>query len=172
MPPENLPAVRKKQDPDSVVLRKLKQYLLLREDGKLFHEACKAVGVEPSTVEHWRTSNPQFRDAERTARRAGLEKVEKRLRDAAEEGEAWAIKDYLAAQVPETYGNRVQHEHSVNVNVSAANHLDKVRTLREELERRRRDTPLSVMNDNPYFRTAGETVDPDQIIVDAEIIDE
>lgn len=170
MPPEKLPAVRK-QDPDAVVLRKLKQYLLLREDGKLFHEACKGVGVEPRTVEHWRMSNPQFRDAERTARRAGLERVEKRLRDAAEEGEAWAVKDYLAAQVPETYGNKVHHEHTLDITVSAANHIDRVRTLKEELERRRRDTPLSVMNDNPYFSTAGETLDPDEIIVDAEIIE-
>lgn len=167
MPPasDNLPIRlpdQKKLANEAATLRKIKRYLLLRSQGKLFYEACKAADIPTQTIQTWRYSNPQFKDAENNSRREGAERVEAMLRDAAEEGTPWAVDKYLQAHVPELYGNKVVHEHRLDVSIDAANHLKKISDLRSELERRRRDIPQSVVDENPFIN--------DVVIVDAELI--
>lgn len=150
-------------------LRRLKRYLVLRENGLLFHEAVRGAGLLPDDIHKARNESPQFKDAERWAMSAAHEKVERVLVDAAREGEAWAVKDYLKANLPEVYGDKavVSHVHSVDVNT--ANLIEKVNGLKSELERRRADSPLTPgqMREN-VFRNLRDVEECEE---EAEILD-
>lgn len=155
----NLPA---KRDSDAETLRKLKHYVLLRQQHKLFYEACKEADLKPATVRHWREKNPQFADAEREAAAEGVEQAEKVLKKKAIEDEDYqSLTKYLEANDPR-YRKSTTTEHVLTVTLDAGNMLDRIRDLRHELARRQRDTPEVVLNESPWFR--------DDDIVDAEVI--
>lgn len=167
MPPtDNLPVKRKS---DAEILRSLKHYLLKREAGLLFHEACRLVGVDPSTVKSYRKNHPDFADAERHAVAAGVELAEAKLRDKAMDGDYQSLAKFLEAN-DDKYNKQTITERQTIVVISADNSLEKVQALREELERRKRDLPPSVVGRNPFLRQDREKFTADDDIVDAEVI--
>ena len=150
---------------DEKRLRAMKHYLLLREAGMLFYEACKSAGLEPSVVTGYRSRHPDFAEAEAQARSAGVEIIEQRLRDKAVEGDYQSIKTFLEAN-DDRYGKNSHTERSTVVIISADNAIERVQNLREELIRRQRDIPDRVLGINPFF--SRQPAD----IVEAEIVDE
>jgi hypothetical protein len=166
--PSNLPARR---DSDDETLRKLKRYLVLRSEHKLFYEACRLVDLKPETVRHWREKNPQFADAEKLAAREGIEQAEVVLRDKAMEGkDTQALLKYLEVHTDEYKPAAQRTEHVLTVTLDAGNMIDRIRDLRHELERRQRDIPTAVVQENDWFTKPG-TVDPDDLVVDAEVVE-
>lgn len=169
MPPaSNLPARR--TSPDEV-LRKLKRYLLLLEDGELHHAACKLSGLKTATVQEHRRNNPQFADAERNAKAEGIEKVEQKLKDAAMDGNLMAVETFLKAN-DERYAPKRANEFNsvIIVPITAANALERIAVLKEELERRNADIPDAFRDTNPFLNPDVKPIDQDDVIVDAEIV--
>jgi hypothetical protein len=154
-------------------LRKLKRYLLLLEDGVLFHAACKASGLTAKQVQEYRYNNPQFAEAEQHAKAEGVEKVEKKLHEAAMDGNLSAIETFLKANDERYRPQRNDAFHAVLVvPVTSANVLERIARLRDELERRDKDTPEIFRDTNPFLNPDIKPIDTDDVVIDAEVIDE
>jgi hypothetical protein len=135
-------------------LRKLKRYLLLLEDGVLFHAACKASGLTAKQVQEYRYNNPQFAEAEQHAKAEGVE-------------------TFLKANDERYRPQRNDAFHAVLVvPVTSANVLERIARLRDELERRDKDTPEIFRDTNPFLNPDIKPIDTDDVVIDAEVIDE
>lgn len=170
----NLP-VRKGPDSarEAETLRKLKRYLLLREEHVLFHAACKQAGVSAETVKKYRRENPQFAEAEAVAISAGVENAEAVLQRKALDGDYQSLKAYLEANDEKYAPKRADERHSVLiVPVNAGNLMDRIANLREELQRRANDMPGIFRETNPFVdhADAHETI-IETDIVDAEVVE-
>jgi hypothetical protein len=168
---DNLP-VKRTRDSDAEILRKLKHYLVRREEGKLFHAACRESDVSPDTVKRYRKDHPDFAEAEHAAASAGIELAEEVLQDKAMDGDYQSLAKFLEAN-DDKYKKQNITERQTLVVISADNALEKVQILKEELERRRRDIPEGVVGTNPFLRADKQAPsDPDDSYIDAEIVDE
>jgi len=167
MPPsKNLPA-KVTRASDDLTLRRLKRYLLHLEEGRLQHEACRMAELSPGTLRDWRQKNPQFREAESDAKAQGVERYERILADKALDGDYQSLAKFLEANDPDKYNRRVGREDKIAiVVVDATTALGRIQTLKEELERRERDIPLTAKNSNPWVNKR------DEDIIDAEVIRE
>ena len=163
-PANNLPAKRKS---DAEILRSLKHYLARREEGALFHKACRVSDISPDTIKRYRKDHPDFAEAERAAEAAGIELAEEVLQVKAMEGDYQSLSKFLEAN-DEKYQKRTITERQTVVVISADNALEKVQMLKEELMRRQRDIPESVVGRNPFLRQ--DKVPEDRDVVDAEIL--
>lgn len=167
-PTDNLPVRRRS---DAEILRSLKHYLLKREQGALFNRACREADVLPDTVKSYRRNHPDFAEAERVAIAAGVELAEEVLQGKAMEGDYQSLSKFLEANDTK-YQKQTLTERQTVVVISSDNALEKVQLLKEELERRRRDTPAGVVGKNPFIRSRTDIVPTrDDDVVDAEIID-
>lgn len=167
-PTDNLPVKRRS---DAEILRALKHYLLRREAGVLFNRACREADVSPDTVKNYRRNHPDFAEAEQVAIAAGMELAEEVLQTKAMGGDYQSLSRFLEAN-SEKYQKQTLTERQTVVVISADNALEKVQLLKEELMRRRRDIPAGVVGKNPFIRDpGGRAPNPDDDIVDAEIID-
>ena len=156
-------------------LRKMKRYLLLLEEGNLHHKACRLAGLKSRHVQEFAATNPQFADAIAAAKAEGVEIVEQKLLEAAtgENPNLLAVKMFLEANDEKYSPKRADQNHSVLVvTVTSANALDRIRTLKEELQRRDRDIPIGFRDVNPFLSDVGEKVPVDDQIIDAELIDD
>ena len=154
---DNLP-VKRASHTDT--LRKLKRYLVLREEGVGFHTACNRLGLPESTVNNARRDDPLFAEAERSARMIYAERHERTLHALADAGDFQSLSKTLDAEMPEKYGKRAEvRAGAILVVVDASNHIDRIAQLKEELERRRADTPLYARETNPYFQTVEDTIE-------------
>ena len=167
-PTDNLPVRRRS---DAEILRSLKHYLVRREAGTLFHRACREADVSPDTVKNYRRNHPDFAEAEQVAIAAGMELAEEVLQTKAMDGDFQSLSRFLEANDPK-YQKQTLTERQTVVVISSDNLLDKVQTLKEELQRRKRDIPAGVVGKNPFIRDPGERApSPDDDIVDAEVMD-
>lgn len=173
-PGDNLPAVikrPKRQSPDEII-RKLKRYIILLEAGKLYHAAARESGLTMATIQEHRRNNPQFADAEKHAKAEGVERIEQRLVNLAEQDNFQAIDTFLKANDERYAPKRAdQHNSVLIVAVTSANALERIQLLKEELQRRREQTPLSFRDSNPYLNPDIRPITDDEVVIDAEIVE-
>lgn len=173
---EILPIKSRNHAAEAELLRKLKRYLILREDGVLLHAALRQVGLTFEELKRERSRNPQFVEAEKVSTAAGVELVEEQLQAKALKGDYQAMSKFLEANDERYAPKRGSDHHTVLVvPVNAGNALDRIAQLREELERRRNDMPEQFLGKNPFVRDPAERRDEyeaDEDIVEAEVVDD
>jgi len=155
------------------VLRRLKRYLVLLEQGQLQHAAAKAAGLKMSQIIEHRSTNPQFADAEKVAKAEGVEIVEQKLHDAALDGNLSAIETFLKANDERYAPKRNDAYHAVLVvPITSANALERIANLRDQLERRDQEIPEVFRNTNPFLNDHIRPIQDDDTVIEAEVLDE
>ena len=133
-------------------------YVALRAQGEGHHATCQRLSVSPSTVNAFIEGDPEYRELVETTIQAGIDVAEKKLMEAVEAGEPWAIKMLLSTQRRNKWAEKQTVEHTGTVTHElVAKGTDGI----IELQRKARERQLAI---------EGGTEEED--IVDAEVIED
>lgn len=118
--------------------------MLLRQ-GHGRYESARLVGISSETVLRHRKGDGKFRAACEDAELQAIEPIEKKLYEAAEEGEPWAVKMVLERRDPERWRDTSKTQVSVLHSGTVAHlHLEgpptsRIEQLEQQLAQRRRE---------------------------------